>query len=157
MEGLMESKIVQCEHCGRRNRVPAAAPGYPICGNCHSALPWVADAGDADFAEVAEQASVFVLVDLSAPWCSPCRMISPALEQVAKERAGQLKLVKVNVDTAPDLSQRFEIRAVPTLLIMHREEVIARQAGAAPAPVLREWVDSAIAKTTTSASGQGGR
>jgi thioredoxin 2 len=114
----------------------------------------VVDAGDADFAEIAEQATVFVLVDLWAPWCGPCRMVSPALEQLARERAGQLKLVKVDVDTAPQLSQRFDVRAVPTLLVLHQGEVIARQPGAAPAPVLREWVDSAIAETTSESGGR---
>jgi thioredoxin 2 len=142
-------RIVQCEHCGRKNRVRPAGPGYPRCGNCKNALPWVVDAGDADFTEIAEQATVFVLVDLWAPWCGPCRMVSPALEQVARERAGRLKLVKVNVDEAPQLSQRFDVRAVPTLLVLHRGEVIARQPGAAPAHVLREWVDGAIAKSTS--------
>ncbi|MBP2328724.1 thioredoxin 2 [Kibdelosporangium banguiense] len=153
----MESEIVECDHCGRKNKVPAAAPGYPKCGNCESALPWVVDAGDADFAEVAEQASIFVLVDLWAPWCGPCRTVSPALEQLAKDRAGRLKLVKVNVDTAPGLSQRFDVLAVPTLLLLQRGEVIARQAGAAPAGALREWVDTAIAKAKASTSDSGGR
>ncbi|HEU5474023.1 MAG TPA: thioredoxin [Actinophytocola sp.] len=145
-------RIVRCEHCGRQNRVQPAGPGYPRCGNCGSPLPWMVDAGDADFAEVAEQATIFVLVDLWAPWCGPCRMVSPALEQVARDRAGRLKLVKVNVDEAPRLSQRFDLRAVPTLLMLHRGEVIARQPGAAPAHVLGEWVDTAIAKTKTSIS-----
>jgi thioredoxin 2 len=139
--------------------VPAAGPGHPRCGHCGNPLPWVVDAGDADFAEVAEQATIFVLVDLWAPWCGPCRMVSPALEQVARERAGQVKLVKVNVDEAPVLAGRFDVKAVPTLLMLHRGEVIARQAGAASAQVLREWVDGVIAKTgaaTVSAAQSGG-
>ena len=145
---MSQSNIAQCVHCGRNNRVPAAASGYARCASCKNALPWVVDAGDADFGEIAERATVFVLVDLWAPWCGPCRMVSPALEQVARERAGRLKLVKVNVDDAPQLSQRFDVRAVPTLLLLHRGKVIARQAGAAPAPVLREWVDGEMAKAS---------
>ena len=128
------------------NRVPAAAQGRPRCGNCKAFLPWVADAGDDDFAEIAEQATVPVLVDLWATWCGPCRMVSPALEQLAREKAGQLKLVKVDVDRAPKLAQRFSIRAVPTLMVLYRGEVIARQPGAAPVNVLRSWLDDAIAR-----------
>jgi thioredoxin 2 len=139
-----KSSIVTCPNCSKRNRVPAAADSIPKCGNCHQPLPWIADAGDDDFAEVAERAPVPVLVDMWATWCGPCRMVSPVLEQLATERAGQIKLVKVDVDAAPRLSQRFEIRAVPTLMVLRDGEVIARQAGAAPAPVLRSWLDEAL-------------
>ena len=85
----MDSKIVTCPHCGRKNRLPAAAEGVPRCGNCHQPLPWVVDAGDDDFTEVAERAGVLVLVDMWAAWCGPCRQVSPALEQVAKESGGE--------------------------------------------------------------------
>ena len=97
---------MNCPHCGKTNSVPAAAAGNPSCGNCHQPLPWIADAGDDDFAEVAEKASVPVLVDLWATWCGPCRMVSPALEQLASERAGRIKLVKVDVDAAPGTAER---------------------------------------------------
>jgi thioredoxin 2 len=139
---------IVCPHCGRKNRVPAAAAGTPRCGNCHRPLPWIADAGDGDFHEVAEQAAVPVVVDLWATWCGPCRMVSPALEQLATERAGQLKLVKVDVDNAPGLSQRFDVKAVPTLLVLRDGEVLARQAGAAPTPALRNWLDRALAHSS---------
>jgi thioredoxin 2 len=137
--------IVECPNCGRKNRVPAGATGTPRCGNCHAPLPWLAEAGDDDFADVVEKASIPVVVDLWAPWCGPCRMVSPALEQVARELAGQIKLVKVNVDTAPKLAERFSVQAVPTLLVMKGGQVLDRQAGAAPARVLRTWVDQALA------------
>lgn len=142
----MEPEKVKCAHCGKINRVPAAADGTPRCGNCHEPLPWIAAARDEDFAAVAEQSSVPVLVDLWATWCGPCRMVSPALEQLAGERAGRIKLVKVDVDAAPLTSERFTVRAVPTLLVMDRGEVLARQAGAAPVPQLREWLDRALSK-----------
>jgi thioredoxin 2 len=140
----MPGDVVRCENCGRRNRVPAAATGIPRCGNCHQPLPWIVDAGDEDFTEVAEQASVPVLVDLWAPWCGPCRMVSPALAQLAGEMAGRLKLVKVNVDEAPKLQQRFGVQAIPTLMVLRNGQVVARQAGAAPAPALRAWLEQAL-------------
>jgi thioredoxin 2 len=120
------SKTVVCDHCGRKNRVPAAADGTPRCGN-------------------AEQATPYVVVDLWATWCGPCRMVSPALEQVAHELAGRVKLVKVDIDQNPRLALRFQVQAVPTLLLLDKGEVIARKTGAAPAPALRQWVEETLA------------
>jgi thioredoxin 2 len=137
--------VVKCAQCGQANRVPAAAGGIPRCGKCHEALPWVVDADDTTFAEIAEAAKVPVVVDLWAPWCGPCRMVSPALEKLATDLAGQIKLVKVNVDDSPMLSQRFGVQAIPTLLVLRDGQVAARQTGAAPAPALRSWVDNALA------------
>jgi len=124
--------------------VPAVAEGKPRCGNCQAPLPWIADAGDDTFATVVEESDLPVIVDLWAPWCGPCRMVSPALEQVATDLAGDVKLVKVNVDEAPKLSERFAVQAIPTLLVMRGGQVIDRQTGAAPARVLREWVRKAL-------------
>lgn len=140
----MDTRILACPNCGRRNRVPAAAAGTPRCGNCHRPLPWVADAGDDTFTEVAEQATLPVVVDLWATWCMPCRQVSPALEQVARDLAGRIKLVKVDVDAAPKIAERFAVRAVPTLMVMRGGQVIARRAGAAPAAALRGWVERAL-------------
>jgi thioredoxin 2 len=125
--------------------VPTAAAGTPRCGKCHQALPWIADADDSTFGEVAEAAKIPVIVDLWAPWCGPCRMVSPALEQLARDLAGKVKLVKVNVDGSPRTSARFEAQAIPTLLMLRGGRVIARQTGAAPLPALRAWVDDALA------------
>ncbi len=124
--------------------MPAAASGHPQCGNCHKPLPWITDAGDGTFAEVVEAASVPVVVDLWAPWCGPCRMVSPALEQVATDMAGQIKLVKVNVDESPRLQQRFGVQSIPTLLLLRKGEVIARQVGAVPEPAIKAWVNRAL-------------
>ncbi len=138
------TSIVSCPHCGRKNRVPAGGAGKPRCAQCHEWLPWIVDARDDTFAHIAEDSSTPVLVDLWATWCGPCRMVSPALEQLAQERAGHLKLVKVDVDAAPLLSQRFAVRAVPTLLLLRKGQVLARQSGAAPIAALRAWVDDTL-------------
>jgi thioredoxin 2 len=74
-------------------------------------------------------------------------MVSPALEQLARDLARQVKLVKVNVDTSPQISRRFGAQAIPTLLVLRRGQVAARQTGAAPPAVLRTWVDDALADT----------
>jgi thioredoxin 2 len=140
----MQATTVRCPHCGRANRVPVAAEGSPRCGNCRKPLPWMVDAGDDDFSEVVEQSTVPVVVDLWATWCGPCRMVSPALEKVATDLAGRIKLAKVDVDSNPRLARRFEVQAVPTLLVLDHGKTVARQAGAAPAPALRQWVEQSI-------------
>ncbi|WP_433062224.1 thioredoxin [Dactylosporangium sp. CS-033363] len=140
----MSSRIVSCVQCGQRNRVPAAATGKPVCGKCRAAVPWIVDADESSFGEVAEGSSTPVVVDLWAPWCGPCRMVGPALEQVAGELAGTVKLVKVNIDDAPGLQRRFDVRAVPTLMIVKDGRVIARQAGASSPAALRSWVERTL-------------
>lgn len=140
----MESDITTCPHCGKRNRVPAAATGTPRCANCHQWLPWIATAGDGDFTEIVESSAVPVLVDVWATWCGPCRTISPALEQLATERSGQLKLVKVDVDKAPAVASQFAIQAVPTLLLINDHKVLGRQSGASSVAALRRWLDQAL-------------
>ena len=135
MNTALASTVITCPHCGRRNRVPAAAGGSPRCGNCHRALPWIVDADDTTFADTAERGTRHVLVDLWATWCGPCRMVSPALERVATEMAEDLKLVKVDIDQSPTLARRFDVQSVPTLLVLRDGQVLARQSGAAPAAV----------------------
>jgi thioredoxin 2 len=144
----MTSQITVCPQCGKKNRVPGAATGVPRCGNCKSPLPWMAEADDATFAEVVEQASVPVLVDLWAPWCGPCHMVSPALESLAKEYAGKVKLVKVNVDTSPAIARRFEAMSIPMLLVLDNGRLVSKQVGAAPEHALRTWLDDALSKVT---------
>ena len=140
----MPGDLIRCPHCNQTNRVPAAAAGTPRCGKCHQPLPWIAAADDTTFTDIADAAKLPVIVDLWAPWCGPCRMVSPALEQLARDLAGQVKLVKVNVDVSPQLSQRFAAQAIPTLIVLRGGQVVARQTGAAPLPALRAWVDQAL-------------
>jgi thioredoxin 2 len=142
----MKTADVECPQCGRRNRVPAAAAGVPRCASCRTALPWIAEADDDTYGEVVESSKLPVLLDLWAPWCPPCRMVSPVLEKLAVRYAGKVKLAKVNVDIAPRTQARFEVRAIPTLVVLKNGKVIERQTGAAPEPVLAEWLERALAK-----------
>ena len=140
------TKVVVCPNCSTKNRVPAAAAGTPRCGNCQSPLPWVVDTSDAEFAAVVDDSTIPVLVDVWAPWCGPCRMVSPALEQLATELAGRLKLAKVNADEAPEVSRRFEVQAIPTLVILDHSKVVDRQVGALPEHRLRSWLEVKLPK-----------
>lgn len=138
------TRIVACPSCGTRNRVPPAASGTPRCGRCKRVLPWVADADEATFAAVAEQSPLPVVLDLWAPWCGPCRTVSPILEQLATEFAGRCKVVKVNVDEAPSVSGRFGVQGIPTLVFLRDGREIARHVGAVPAVRLRDWIAAAL-------------
>lgn len=137
-------EIIRCDNCGTNNRVPATASGVPRCGKCHSPLPWITEAGDNDFEKIAEAATIPVLVDLWAEWCGPCKMVTPTLEELAHQMAGQLKLVKVNVDSSPALARRYDVRGIPPLLLLRKGQVVSRQTGAAPKPVLKQWLDSSL-------------
>lgn len=138
----MAAAVVTCPSCSTRNRVPAQASGVPRCPSCKSPLPWVAAADDETFDQVSDSSKVPVLVDLWAPWCGPCRQVSPLLEQLASERAGRLKLVKVNVDNSPMTQARFGVQAIPTLLLFRGGRQVGVQRGALPLPALRAWVDA---------------
>lgn len=127
--------------------MPAVGSGIPRCGNCHHPLPWIAEAADETFPQVAEQAELPVLVDFWAPWCAPCRTLTPAIERLAATLAGQVKLVQVNVDHSPKLQHRFRIEAVPTLMLLRGQRVMAFTAGAPPEPSLRAWLEEALQNT----------
>ncbi|HRE00826.1 MAG TPA: thioredoxin [Ilumatobacteraceae bacterium] len=137
------SEIVTCPSCGTKNRVPVVAAGTPRCASCKAALAWLVNAGDADF-DAAVDTTALVLVDLWAPWCGPCRMVAPGVEQAAAELAGRLKAVKVNVDEAPGISARFGAQSIPTLLLMRGGKVVERQVGALPAHRLLAWIKQAL-------------
>jgi thioredoxin 2 len=110
-----------------------------VCAACKAPLPWLVEATRADLDSVLD-ASVPVVVDLWAPWCGPCRTVAPILEQVARERAGHLKVVKVNVDELPDVSARYGVQGIPTLLLLDRGREVARQVGALPHAALDRWL-----------------
>jgi thioredoxin 2 len=142
--GTETSNIITCPNCGKKNRILTSAPGVPRCGNCHQPLPWIVSANDDTFPDIADNATMPVLVDVWAPWCGPCRMVTPLLEALAQEFAGRVKLVKVNADEAPRTSERFLVRGIPTLLVLHHGQEVERQVGAAPAGVLRKWLENSL-------------
>ncbi|GAA1640731.1 thioredoxin [Catellatospora bangladeshensis] len=138
------SDLVGCPHCGKRNRISAAARGVARCGSCRGLLPWLTEATDADFDAVAVQSSLPVLLDLWAPWCGPCRMVAPGVERAAQQFAGRLKVVKVNVDHSPNTAARYQAQSIPLLLVLQDGEVVARQLGAVPPDALLRWVEGAL-------------
>jgi thioredoxin 2 len=127
--------VLTCADCGAKNRITPSERGAPHCGKCGKPLPWVVDATDATF-DVEAKASPAVVVDLWAPWCGPCRFVSPILEQLAREFAGRLKIVKVNVDENPRLAQAFQAMSIPTMVVLRDGRPVDRIVGAMPKPDL---------------------
>ena len=140
----MGNGVITCPACGARNRVPVVASGSPRCAKCHVDLPWLVDAGDADF-DAAVDTRRLVLVDLWAPWCGPCRMVSPIVEKLAAEFSDSLKVVKVNVDDSPRTAQRYSATSIPMLLFLRDGELVDTVVGAQPEHVLRARVDGLAA------------
>jgi len=113
----MEESVVSCAQCGTSNRLGASPQGQvPVCGKCKSPLPWIVAGMDISFRKELETATP-VLVDFWAEWCAPCRMTAPVLEDVARDKAGQIKVVKIDVDQNPATSEQFNIRSIPTLIL----------------------------------------
>ena len=137
--------IVTCPNCGKKNRLAASAEGVPRCGNCHQLLPWLGDGDDSSF-ESELRTSLPVLVDLWAPWCGPCKWVSPAIEELATTHRGELKVIKVNVDEAPQVAARFEVRGIPTLVVMRDGHEVDRIAGAPSKPDLAAWLERHLAE-----------
>lgn len=145
MNTTSQTLIVACPNCGKRNRVRPAAPGAPHCGGCGKPLPWLVEADQATFQGVVEQSPLPVLADFWAPWCGPCRIVEPVVEELSRERAGRLKVAKINADVAPELSQRFNVHGIPTLILFDRGQVVDRVTGALNPSALRSWVDTRLA------------
>ena len=142
---MTASSEISCPACGARNRVPVATGGKPRCAKCHADLPWLADVTGPDFDDVVAASSLPVLVDLWAPWCGPCRAVAPVLRQLAADRAGALRIVKVNVDDAPEVSARLGVQGIPTMVLYRDGSEIGRQVGALPGEQIARWVDHALA------------
>ena len=123
--------ILRCAHCGAANRIAPSPRGAPHCGTCGKPLPWLVNATDATF-DVETHAAPTVIVDLWAPWCGPCRFVGPILEELSRELAGRLKVVKVNVDENQGLALRYDARSIPTLIVIRDGVVVDRVVGALP-------------------------
>jgi thioredoxin 1 len=105
----------------------------------------VPQVSDADFEAQVLKATEPVVVDFWAEWCGPCRMIAPALEEIAGSLNGKVKIVKLNVDESPKTAQKYGIMSIPTLMLFKNGELASRQVGAAPKQKLEQWITSAAA------------
>ena len=99
---------------------------------------------DASFENDVLKSSEPVVVDFWAEWCGPCKMITPALEEISEEMAGQVKIAKLNIDENQDAAMKYGVRSIPMLILFKDGEPMATQVGAAPKGKLADWIKSAI-------------
>jgi len=104
----------------------------------------VAKVSDADFDAQVLKSAEPVVVDFWAEWCGPCRMIAPALEEIAGTMCGKVKIVKLNVDENPATAAKYGIMSIPTLMLFKNGELASRQVGAAPKAKLEQWITAAV-------------
>ena len=104
----------------------------------------VGKVSDATFESEVLKATSPVVVDFWAEWCGPCRMIAPALEEIAGSLGEKVKIVKLNVDENPQTAAKYNIQSIPTLMIFKNGDMSSRQIGAAPKQKLEQWITSAV-------------
>ncbi len=141
----MEESVLVCTQCGTKNRLKiATADQVPVCGKCRHALPWIITGTDISFRRELET-STPVLVDFWAEWCAPCRITAPVLEDLARDKAGQIKIVKVNVDHNPATAEQFNIRSIPTLILFKNGQAVETLVGAMSKDALLERLGGHLA------------
>jgi thioredoxin 2 len=145
----MQTLMIACPACGATNRVPGdrVAQGLaPVCGKCRAPLPVgkPQPVTDASFAQDVERSPVPVLVDAWAPWCGPCHMIAPVIDQLASELAGRVRVVKLNVDDNPRTAARFDLRSIPTLLVLKDGREVDRLVGVQPKQEIARRLERAM-------------
>ncbi|MBX6330774.1 MAG: thioredoxin [Gemmatimonadaceae bacterium] len=138
---------VRCQFCQTWNRVIAArASDRPKCGKC--GRPLLLDRpvplGDEEFARTIADSEIPVLVDFYADWCAPCKMMAPAVDELAGRYQGRALVAKVNTDLAQSTAAAFDIRGIPTTIVFRDGKEVARQTGAVPARALEELLQKAL-------------
>jgi thioredoxin 2 len=144
------STVIRCPQCGANNRVALDRMRQqlePVCGQCKTPLPVQAEplvVTDGSFAAEVERSPLPVLVDFWAGWCGPCRMIAPAIEDLARELAGRARIAKLNIDDNPLTARRYGVSSIPTLLIFKEGREVERLVGLRPkteiAARLQRWL-----------------
>ena len=135
---MSDTQLIRCPACGASNRVPREKIERglePVCGRRQAPLPAVgkpAQVTDATFAAEVERSPLPVLLDIWAPWCGPCRMMEPVIDELAAELAGRVRVLKLNVDENPATAARFNARSIPTLLVLEAGREVDRIVGAQP-------------------------
>jgi thioredoxin 2 len=137
MTDATEHSAIQypCAHCGRTNRIlRERLLEDPTCGACKLKIfpQNPVTVTDGNWVREVENCPIPVLVDFWAPWCAPCRTVAPLLEQIAAERGGRIKVAKLNVDENPQTATRFQVSAIPMLLIFRGPLLVDEIRGAVP-------------------------
>jgi thioredoxin 1 len=104
----------------------------------------VGKVSDATFESEVLKSSEAVVVDFWAEWCGPCRMIAPALEEIAGAMAGKVKIVKLNVDENPTTASKYGVMSIPTLMIFKNGQLASRHTGAKPKQQLEQWITASV-------------